>query len=107
MHTHVCTKYVYVCFCVHTYGCIHPFLFRKMPSQSDSLQPLVDLSPSIRSYITTTLEPSTEYQFQLMASTGDMIHPVSDKVSISTEPIGKHQPMIESLVNKFSTYVYT
>ena len=65
------------------------FLFRKT-LESGPLQPLVDLSPSIRNYITTTLEPSTEYQFQLMASTGDMIYPVSDKVSVSTEPIGKH-----------------
>ena len=60
-----------------------------MPSGSESLQPLIDLSPSIRSYITTALEPGTEYQFQLMASAGNMTHPVSDIVSISTEPIGK------------------
>ena len=73
--------YKYICLCM--------YLFRAAQSETD-LKILADLSPSVTSYLTTILDPGTEYQFQLMASIGNMTQPASDTVSITTEPIGMY-----------------
>ena len=65
-------------------------MFRATKSGRGSLQPLIELSPSIHSYVTTLLEAGTEYQFQLMASVNNMIQSASDVVNATTEPIGKY-----------------
>ena len=91
MSVYIC-MYVYYIRILHTYICnvyyIH--MYRATKSGRASLQPLVDLSPSIHSYITTQLEAGTEYQFKLMAFVNNMLQEASDVVTVTTEPTGKY-----------------
>ena len=99
--------FIYAYIHMYKYTCLCMYLFRAAQSETD-LKILADLSPSVTSYLTTTLNPGTEYQFQLMASVGNMTQPASDTVSITTEPIGIYlcTKLLHTYIMCVCTYMY-
>ncbi|XP_065891527.1 VPS10 domain-containing receptor SorCS2-like [Dysidea avara] len=66
--------------------------YKRTDSTNTSPQLLADLLPDFYSYITTSLSPGTEYQFQLMVTIDNRLIDASDIVTVRTRPSAPDAP---------------